>query len=187
MSNIGVISDFTASDASVRAQYELDWKYRLYEAFLVYNDSSLPTSRQTWWPNMRGKLTGIVSGNTVTLIDPTDGLRATDIWIFHQIALGDRIVDRTYPITLTDAARTAALEHLESAIKTLGRTWYGVVTSAAKSTELTQWATASIADGSAIYSDLISNTGAVRSPDASFGLPGGNIATGFKPDTPTLR
>ena len=136
---------------------------------------------------MRGKLAGIASGGAVTFIDPSDGLRATDVWIFHQVALGDKLADRTFLPTLSDAARTAGLEHLESAIKTLGRTWYTVVTGSTKSNELNSWASASTTPGRPIYSDLISNTGAILSPDANFGNPNSTIAANFKPDTPTLR
>ena len=190
VSNTGVVSDYTPSTTEARAQYQEDWKYRLYEAFLVYNDSTIPTSRQTWWPSTKSKITGSVSNNIVTLVDPLDGLRATDIWIYHQVAIGDRLADRTFLAALSDTARTAALEHLETAIKTLGKTWYDVVTGATKTMDLTRWANASTAANTRLYTDLITSTGGIRSPDASYNEligAGNTIAVGFTPDTPTLR
>ena len=190
VSNTGVISDYTPSDAIAHAQYQTDWKHRLYEAFLVYNDSTIPTSRQTWWPSTKSKLTGSVSNNIVTLVDPLDRLRATDIWIYHQVAIGDRLADRSYLAALSDSARTAALEHLETAIKTLGKTWYGVITGPTKTTDLTRWANASTAENTRLYTDLITSVGGIRSPDASYNEltgAGNTIAVGFTPDTPTLR
>ena len=189
VSSSGVVSDYTPSDSVANAQYSTDWKYKMYEAFLVYNDSSIPTSRQTWWQNVRPKLSATLDGSTVNLVDPSDGLRVTDIWIYHQVALGDRLADRSFLPSITDTVRTTALTHLETMIRTLGRTWYGVITgtSATIQRHYGDWLALSTADATVIYSDLITNTGAVRTPDGSYLPIATTIATGFKPDTPTLR
>ena len=179
VSNAGVISEYTPSDSVANAQRTVDWKYRLYNAFQVYNDPSIPTSRQDWWPSKSG-----VTG--------TDALIATDRWAYAQVALGDLIADRSYGNSGTsEVVRETAIAHICNVLETLGRVWYGVMLGPTSTRGV--WKGWSIADGSLIYSDIIvRDTIATRSPDGSFTAMGATasdagIATGFKVDSPTLR
>lgn len=178
VSPTGVISDYTPSDSIANAQRTVDWKYRLYEAFQTYNDPSIPTSRQDWWPSKSG-ITG------------TDALIATDRWAYAQVALGDLIADRSYGnVGTSEAVRETAIAHICNVLETLGRVWYGVMLGASTRN---LWKASSIEDGSLIYSDIIVvDTIATRGPDGSFTPMGpadstADIATGFKVDSPTLR
>lgn len=178
VSDVGVISTFTQSESDANAARTVNWKYRLYEAFQTYNDSSLPTSRQDWWPSKSGA-TGV------------DALIATDRWAYAQVALGDLIADRVYGNSGTsEAVRGTAIAHISTVLETLGRTWYGVMLGG---TTRGVWKASSVEDGSLIYSDIIvRDTIATRSPDGSFtpmapDASRAGIPTGFKVDTPTLR
>ena len=175
VSSTGVISDYTPSSSIANAQRTTDWKYRLYNAFQVYNDSALTTSRQDWWPSMSGT-------------NGTQALIATDKWAYQQIALGDLIADRTYGAgTTTEAIRETAIAHIVNIISTLGKTWYGVMLG--NSGPRGSWAGSNLNDGGLIYSDIITaSTLAAISPNGAFTpLSGATIPTGFKVDTPTLR
>ena len=175
VSNTGVISDYTPSDAIANAERTTDWKYRLYNAFQVYNDSALTTSRQDWWPSKSGS-------------NGTQALIATDKWAYQQIALGDLIADRTYGAdATTEAIRETAIRHIETVISTAGKTWYGVMLG--NSGRRGSWAGSNINDEGLIYSDIITaSTLAAISPDGAFTpLSGATIPAGFQVDTPTLR
>ena len=175
VSDVGVISEFTQSTSDANAGRTVDWKFRLYQAFQTYNDSSLPTSRQDWWPAKSG-------------VPGTESLLATDRWAYAQVALGDLIADRAYGNSGTsEVVRETAIAHICTVLETLGRTWYGVMLST--QTKRDSWKVWLINDGSVIYSDIIvPATLATRGADGTFTAMGtASIATGFKPDTPTLR
>ena len=175
VSNTGVISDYAPSDAIANAERTTDWKYRLYNAFQVYNDSALTTSRQDWWPSISGS-------------NGTEALLATDIWAYHQIALGDLIADRVHGQSgTTEATRETAIAHIENVIRTLGRTWYGVMLD--NGGPRRSWEGTSSNGGATIYSDIITiNTLAPISPNGAWTpFSGVRIAATFKADRPTLR
>lgn len=175
VSNTGVISDYTPSDAIANAARTTDWKYRLYNAFKVYNDSSLATSRQDWWPSISGT-------------NGAQALLATDIWAYHQIALGDLIADRVHGQSgTTEATRETAIAHIVNIISTLGKTWYSVMLD--NGGPRRSWAGTASNSGAVIYSDIITiNTLAPISPNGAWTpFTGVTIPTGFKVDTPTLR
>ena len=175
VSDAGIISDFTQSTSDANAGRTVDWKYRLYKAFQTYNDSSLPTSRQDWWPSKSGP-------------DGVDALKATDRWAYAQVALGDLIADRAYGNSGTsEAVRGTAVDHICTVLETLGRTWYQVMLN--DSDKRLSWRDGSINDRALIYSDVIvADTLATRVADGSFTrMSSARIVNGFKPDTPTLR
>ena len=58
------------------------WKADLAAAFRAYASGVAPGSRGAWWPS--------VAATTATA---ESALKATDIWAYHQIALGSQIAD----------------------------------------------------------------------------------------------
>ena len=120
-----------------------------------------------------------------------EALKATDIWIYQQVALGDQIAREAWSAITTDARKDAALNHLITSIRSIGYIWYSVMNG--NGGLRASWASAAIADGSALYSDLVVASGAgvgdVRSADGTFGLlnPVVTIATNFEPENTNLR
>ena len=160
------------------------WKYKLFEAWNIYVNPVIPTSRQTWWLNLDTAATSEAA------------LKATDRWALHQIALGDLIADRSWGTRTTDTQRQTAIDHIVNIISTLGKTWYGVML-ADTGEDRTRWSvvsTESTGGGSPvsapIYSDIIESAAelAPRNPDGDYRLMhSAHIPVGFTPDTPTLR
>lgn len=117
-------------------------------------------------------------------------LTATDRWVYHQIALGDRIVRAELMTSNTQAERDAAFEQINIWITIHGYTWYKVMLG--DSTKRTLWSVGSTIGGAAIYTDLLewtgANTGNVRTPDGTFNVyTSGTIHTNFDPEVITLR
>ena len=158
---------------SAAAALTAAWRARLHAAWRTYVDPSRPTSRQEWWPVFSG-----AAG--------TAALQATDVWAWHQIALGDAIAARVYGAGATDAARETAIAHIVAVLSTLGETWYRVMLGDA--TARGEWSASSTAAAARIYSDLIAgDTLATRPPDGTWTQLTGRIPGGLKPDSPTLR
>ena len=146
------------------------WRRRLHAAWRAYAAGDPATARQDWWPR--------ISGSDAALV-------ATDRWAYSQIALGDVIAGGGVAALATTAQREAAIRHVESAIATLGRTWYGVMV--ADATKRGDWSGGSVAAGRVIYSDLFTPAYAVRAADGAWTALTARVPAGFEPDSPTLR
>lgn len=95
---------------------------------------------------------------------------------YHQAALGLLVAQRTIFTGLTRDNRTALMNHIFAALRTLT---YRRFTSVSK-TLLGQWQTVAVTDGSQIYSDLATSSGAVRTSDLAYtSITGAAIPTGF--------
>ena len=148
------------------------WRRRLHAAWRRYCDGARnPSSaRQDWWPR--------ISGGDQALV-------ATDRWAYSQIALGDVIASGGVAALGTAALREAAVAHVETAIGSLGRIWYGVME--ADSAKRGRWAGGSVAANAVIYSDLFSPAWAIRAADGTWTALGASVPAGFQPDSETLR
>lgn len=149
-----------------------DWRRRLHAAWRLYCDGARnpASARQDWWPR--------ISGSDQALV-------ATDRWAYSQIALGDVIASGGVAALGTAVLREAAVAHVETAISTLGRIWYGVMASDAA--KRGRWARGSVAARAVIYSDLFSPAWAIRAADGTWTAVGASVPDGFEPDSETLR
>ena len=146
------------------------WRRRLHDAWRAYVAGDPSSARQDWWPR--------VSGSAQALV-------ATDRWAFSQIALGDVIAGGGVATLNSTPLREGAVAHIETAISTLGRTWYRVMV--ADADKRGDWAGGSVAANSRIYSDLFSNVYALRAADGTWTQLAARVPAGFEPDSPTLR
>ena len=156
--------------AQIKLQFDLS---HIHEAYQNYHQNV----RKQGWASIR-------SGTT-----PEQGLVATDRWIYHQVALADRIVRAELMATNNQDERDAALAQLLTWVGSNGYTWYTVVLSNAAT--IVQWASAPVVAGAGIYTDLLEVTGsigAVRGPDTVFALyPRATIHADFDPEKRLLR
>ena len=140
-----------------------------------------------WWNNhgRRSSWAGLRAGDLK--FTPLD---ATDRWVYHQVALGDRISRAEIWTNFTAADRQAAVDHIVNALRTLGPTWYGVMVG--DGTKAVAWAAANIADNANLYTDIFTILGVAKGPNGEFdGLPSttlGNrkIKVGFDPEVSNL-
>ena len=148
------------------------WRRRLHAAWRLYCDSAghPATARQGWWSRIAGSDQALV---------------ATDRWAYSQIALGDVIASGGVAALGTAVLREAAVAHVETAISTLGRFWYGVM--AGNATKRGEWAGGSVAAGARLYTDLFSSVYAIRTADGTWTQLGARMPAGFQPDTEILR
>lgn len=154
-----------AADADAAA-----WRLRLHLAWRAYVAGNPATARQDWWPRIVGS---------------DDALIATDRWAYAQIALGDVIAGGGVAALGTRVLREAAISHVETAISTLGRTWYAVMRSNAN--RRADWSGGSVAANARLYSDLFSNAYAIRAADGTWTQLSARMPAGFQPDSRTLR
>lgn len=160
------------ADPAAAAAQAAAWRLRLHRAWRAYVDGSgrPATARQDWWPEIAGDRAA---------------LTATDRWAYSQIALGDVIAGGGVAALGTTALREAAIAHIETAISTLGRVWYGVMRGdAAKRGD---WSAGSVAANARIYSDLFTAGYAVRAADGAWTQLAARVPAGFQPDSETLR
>lgn len=113
-------------------------------------------------------------------------IRALDRWVVQQVALGDLAADGNWPSGGDDDDIVRVVDKISDTITLIAETWYRVmVGDAAKAAS---WASAGVADGSPIYSDLFTTAGADRTVDGVFQpIAGATIPTSFSPEYPNLR
>ena len=169
-SGTGVVLAWAADAADAR-QLEA-WRMRLHRAWRAYVDGAgrPATARQDWWPE--------ISGSRVALT-------ATDRWAYSQIALGDVIAAGGVAALATTAQREAAIAHIETAVTTLGRVWYGVMQGDLR--KRTDWSGGSVAANARIYTDLFTVGYATRAADGAWTQLTARIPAGLQPDSETLR
>ena len=95
-------------------------------------------------------------------------LRATDRWVYHQLALLRIISDDDQPTAwaYTNADRASAARHITDAIRG-GYTWYIVMRGS--TTLRNSWTAVSTAAGAVVYTDLLGATdGSETGPDGAF-------------------
>lgn len=113
-------------------------------------------------------------------------MRALDRWVYQQVALADLAADGTWPSSASADDIERIVSKVEAAITLSAELWYRVM--AGDTAKATSWAASGVADGSPIYSDLFTTTGADRTMDGTFQLiAGATIPTSFWPEHPNLR
>ena len=167
-SGTGVVLAWAAPTAA--AARLAAWRLRLHLAWRAYVDGRPATARQDWWPEIAGS---------------RDALTATDRWAYAQTALGDVVASGGVAALNTTAKRETAIAHIEQALSTLGRTWYGVM--AADPTKRHDWRTGSVAANARIYSDLFTANYAIRAADGTWTQLTARVPAGLQPDSETLR
>ena len=138
-----------------------------------------------WW-RINGRTEHWVhlrTGNTQQSIPMT----ATDKWAFHILALCDAAIAGEFPPTAYTAAELAAfLAHAETILLTLGPTWYTVqiAPGGLGTAPAGMYAAMSLADGQAIYTDIVTGLGVLRSVDGAWNPMLSTIAVGFNAEDP---
>lgn len=165
-------STYTPPAGQITAPSELDEQLRaLHDAYVTYNRD---IRKQMW----------------VSLSDGVaNALTATDRWIYHQVALGDRIVRSEWLGARTQTVRDAAVDQIVRWVRTKGYVWYSVMLGDA--TKRNNWATGGTGASETLYTDLLvasgANAGDVRTPDGSWNAVALAIHANFNPELPSLR
>ena len=139
-----------------------------------------------------GHWAGLREHQKVTTFEP---LHSVDKWALHILALVDQAIHGLFPITgaYTPAALQAFIDHAEVILRTLGPTWYLAQIQAPPAQnageptdESTMYRELSVADGTAIYTDIVTVLGVLRVIDGEFLPMSVNIRVGFNPESRSL-
>ena len=150
-----------------------DQRYQIYAAYHWWRIHG----RTQHWAGIRG-----------TRVDNAEPLMATDKWVYHIVALIDRIISGEVFATKTAVEVQAAVDHADNILRTLGPTWYivqiGDQGNVSENGE--DYRDMSTEDGALIYTDIMTAAGLLRGVDGTFnGMPT-TIRAGFNPEIPTL-
>ena len=105
-----------------------------------------------------------------------DAVRGTLNWYFHQAELSRQFADQLNSDAPIDN---------QFGLIAVSRIWYEVMLG--NTTLRTQWANASVATGSPLYSDAYNNDGSARTINGDFNvISGKTFAANFNPDLATL-
>ena len=105
-------------------------------------------------------------------------------WAYFQSALALRIADGTTFTSLTDTQRGNLIDHIVKEVTDAGHSVYHRMLGISK-TILNQWHSTDdtpVADGSTVYTDLVTTAGVARGPDGTrTAITGATIPTNFDP------
>ena len=133
-------------------------------------------------------------------VDPDDSsidythtpLDATDKWAYHVVALVDQAIHGAFPITGYDAAQLQAfIDHADNILRTLGPSWYLAQLKPDRkqpSERAKDYAGPNmiIDDNAAIYTDIVTAAGVLRTIDGEWLVTAANIRVGFDAESRTL-
>ena len=180
---------YTYTDHAAEPALEVKQRRQIHEAYLYWRIFG----RTEHWAGLRLK---ILHGGTETNaneIDPDQRnapLEATDQWAVHIEALIDQAIHGAFPISgpLSADDLQALIDHADNIFRTLGPTWYGAQQNAEGHTteQADQYRAMNITAGSAIYTDICTALGVLRTIDGAFNSMVTLIRVGFDPESPTL-
>ena len=135
---------------------------------------------------------GLRQTQRLTTFDP---LHACDKWALHIVALVDQAIHGVFPITgaYTPVALQAFIDHAEVILRTLGPTWYlaqiqpdGMSNAGEPTGESAKYRDIAVADGTIIYTDIVTVLGVLRVIDGEHLPMSVSIRAGFNPESRTL-
>ena len=139
-----------------------------------------------------GHWVGLRQHQKVTTFEP---LHACDKWALHIVALVDQAIHGVFPITgaYTPEALQAFIDHADVILRTLGPTWYlaqiqpvGELNPGEPTDESVMYRKLDVADGTVIYTDIVTVLGVLRVIDGEYLPMSVNIRVGFNPESRSL-
>ena len=135
--------------------------------------------------------TGHWAGIRAHKVTITNALYGTDKWAIHIVALVDQAIEGVFPVTGAYSATDlqAFVDHAENILRRLGVAWYLEQfeddDNEPKDTN-NMYRMLSVDDGTAIYSDIATITGVLRTIDGAYETMGVSIRAGFNAEDRNL-
>ena len=175
---------YTYTDPSTEPTLVDRQRSQIFEAYKYWRIFG----RTSHWEGLRRDFMHEV--NNVVVDTRTYPLDSTDKWAFHIPALVDHAIKGTFPISgaYTPAELQAFIDHADNVLRTLGPTWYLAQISPMKgpTDQAVLYANTGIADGDAIYTDIVTALGVLRTITGAFDSMVVTIPAGYNPESRTL-